>query len=127
MVAKSQLIFQTVFPNHMSLYEISSGKMILVIFRRFLNFGPFFGPFLGTLVKNAKHKKFAPCIYLHFCKQSTNPNINIWVLKCVFPKCTFSGPQTNRIDLYGIFLICQKPALRTTALIRNIIYHIDRI
>ena len=25
-------------------------KMILVIFRRFLNFGSFFGPFLGTLV-----------------------------------------------------------------------------
>ena len=34
--------------------------MILVIFLRFLNFGPFFGLFLGTLGEKSKHKKVAP-------------------------------------------------------------------
>ena len=41
--------------------------MILVIFRRFLNFGPFLGPFLGTLVEK-------------------NLNIDIWVQKIRFSK-----------------------------------------
>ena len=40
--------------------------MILVIFRRFLIFGPFFGPFLGTLVENSKLKKVAPDNSLNF-------------------------------------------------------------
>ena len=31
-------------------------------------------------------------------------------LKCVFPKCTFLGPQ-----LSCIFLICEKPAMRAPA------------
>ena len=29
-------------------------------------------------------------------------------LKCVFPKCTFSGPQLNRIDLVWYFLNSSK-------------------
>ena len=33
-------------------------------------------------------------------------------LKCVFPKCTFSGPQLSWRGCYGIFLIRQKPMLR---------------
>ena len=34
--------------------SLASGEMVL------LNFGPFLGPFLGTVVENAKHKKVAP-------------------------------------------------------------------
>ena len=34
-------------------------------------------------------------------------------LKCVFPKCTFAGPQLSRRGLVWIFLIRQKPTLRT--------------
>ena len=48
-------------------------------FSAFLNIGPFFGPFLGTVVKNAKHKKVAPGIDLTFCSTSKNPNIEIYV------------------------------------------------
>ena len=40
--------------------SLKSGKMVLVIFRCFLNFGLFFGPFLGTVVENAQHKRVAP-------------------------------------------------------------------
>ena len=77
--------------------------MILVIFRRFLNFGPFFGPFLGTLVENSKNKKVAP----------GNPNIDIWVPKMRFSKMyIFGGPNWVRGACYGIFFICEKPALR---------------
>ena len=41
-----------------------------------------FGPFLGSVVKNAKQKKVMPCIYLNLCNQ-----------KCVFKKCTYFGPK----------------------------------
>ena len=51
----------------------------LVIFRHFLNFKLFFGPFLGTVVKNAKHKKVVPGINL------TNPSVNVWVPQMRFP------------------------------------------
>ena len=63
--------------------------MILVIFRRFLNLGPFFGPFLGTVVENSKHKRVAPGNSLNF--QQKNPNINIWVSKMRFPKIYIFG------------------------------------
>ena len=39
-----------------------NGHFVLVIFWRFLNFGLFFVPFLGTKVKKANHKKVAPGI-----------------------------------------------------------------
>ena len=46
-----------------------SGKMVLVILGRFLNrFGPLFGPFLGTIVENAKHKKVVPGKSLNFSR-----------------------------------------------------------
>ena len=66
-------------------------KVILVIFRRFLNFGPFFGPFLGTLVENSKHKKVAP-------GNSLNPIIAIWVPKSRFSKMYIFGAP---IELEG--------------------------
>ena len=37
----------------------------LVIFGQFLNFGPFFGPFCGTVVKNTKKIKVAPGHFLY--------------------------------------------------------------
>ena len=55
--------------------------MVLVIFRRFLNFGPFFGPFLGTLVENAKLKRVAP----------GNSRIDIQVPKMLFSKIYIFG------------------------------------
>ena len=51
-----------------------SRKIIVVVFRCFFNFGSFFGPFLGMLVKNAK---VAPGIYLPFCNQSKNSSVYI--------------------------------------------------
>ena len=49
-----------------------------------------FRQFLGTVVKNAKHIKVAPGIYLHFCNQSKNLSVIILVLKICFPKiCIF--------------------------------------
>ena len=32
-------------------------------------FRPFFGPFLGTVVKNSKKEKVVPGIYLNFCSK----------------------------------------------------------
>ena len=54
---QSQHFRKGIFPY---IGSLRSGKMVLVIFLRFLNFGLFFGPFLGTEVKNAKLKKVAP-------------------------------------------------------------------
>ena len=72
---KSQFIYLTQFPEHLSLYEISSKSNYgLVFFGRFLNFGPFFGALI------------------------------FWFLKCVFTKCTFSGPQLNRLGLVWYLL-----------------------
>ena len=52
--------FFTEFPKQLSLYRMSKkGGMFLVIFRRFLNFRLFFGPFLGRVVEDAIHKKIA--------------------------------------------------------------------
>ena len=63
--------------------------MVVVIFRRFLNFGPFFGQFLGTVVENAKHKKVAPGNSIQFRK--TKPTIDIWVPKMRFSKMYIFG------------------------------------
>ena len=63
----------------------SSRNQDLVIFRRFLNFGPIFVPFLGTTVKNAKHKKGAPGNSLK------NRASIIKSLKCVFCKMYIFG------------------------------------
>ena len=59
--------------------------MVLVILQPVLNFGPFFGPFLGTLVENAKIKRVAAG------KTNTNPNIDIWVPKMRLPKMYIFG------------------------------------
>ena len=71
--------------------------MVLVIFWRFLNFGPFFGPFLGTVVENSKHKRVAPGNFLNFPTKK-NPHINIWVPKMRFYKMYSFGAQ---IELEG--------------------------
>merc|ERR1712127_1101552 len=70
-------------------------KMILVIFLRFLNVGPFFGPFLGTLVENSKYKKVAPGNSLNFPKKIKILTLIFGYQNCVFLKCTFSGPQLS--------------------------------
>ena len=46
-----------------------SGEMVLLIFPRFLSFGPFFEPFLGTVLEITKHKRVAPGNSLNFQKQ----------------------------------------------------------
>ena len=56
---KFNLIVIKIFPN--------TCRYILC-FGHFFNFGPFFGPFSGTIVKNAKYKKVAPGIDLIFVK-----------------------------------------------------------
>ena len=76
--------------------------MVLVIFQRFLNFGPFFGPFLGTVVENSKHKRVVP-------GNSVKKKLKILTLifgsqKCVFPKRTFSRPQWSRRGLVWCLL-----------------------
>ena len=94
----------------MSLYRISEKwESGFGHFWRFLNFGPFFGPFLGTVVGNSKHKKGAP---------GNSIKIKILILifgsqKCVFPKCTFLGPQLSRSGLVWYLLYLWKaPAPR---------------
>ena len=72
-----------------------SGNYDLVIFRCFLNFGPFFEPFLGTVVKNTKHEKIAPGIDLNFSK---NPSVNSCFLKMHFHKMYIFGAP---IELTG--------------------------
>ena len=57
-------------------------------FSAFLNFGPFFGPFLGTVVENAKHKRVAPGNSLNF---PNFPSIDIWVPKMRFSKLYIFG------------------------------------
>ena len=60
--------------------------MVLVIFHRYFNFGPFFGPFLGTLVENAKKGRVAPGDF-----PQKNLNIYIWVPKMRFSKMYIFG------------------------------------
>ena len=67
-----------------------SGNYGLVIFRRFVNFGPFCGPFLLSVVKNAKHEKVFD---INFCNQSKNHSIHTWVPKMRFPKMYIFGAQ----------------------------------
>ena len=81
--------------------------MVLVIFWRFLNFGPF----LGTVGENVKHKRVAPGISLNL----KNPNIDIWVPKMRFDKMYIFGAPIE----YGIFLIREKPALRAALIIKD--------
>ena len=61
------------------------GKWFWSLFGVFFNFGPFFGPFLGTVVEISKHKKVAPGNYLNF------PNNDIWVPKMRFSKMYIFG------------------------------------
>ena len=59
-----------------------------------------FGSFLGTVVKNAKHKKVVICrIILASILGS---------VICVFPKCTSLGPHLNRRGLVWYFLNSSK-------------------
>ena len=82
-----------------------SGNYNLVIFRHFLNFGSFFGPFLGTVVKNAKHRKVAP-------GNSLKTLASIFKsLNCAFPKYKFSVPQLNRRGLVWYLLNSSKAQL----------------
>ena len=88
--------------------------MVLVIFWH-LDFRPFFGPFLGNVVKNAKHNRVAPGNSLNF--PTKNSNIDIWVPKMFFSKMyIFGAPIESGMVWYGIFLIREKPALRAVAL-----------
>ena len=64
----------------------------------FVNFELFFGQLLGTAVKNTNHKKVVPGNYLNKKKS----------LKCVFPRCKFSGPQLSRRGLVWNFLNSSK-------------------
>ena len=65
--------------------------MVLVIFWHFLNFGPFFGLFLGILVENAK-KRVAHGNSLNY-QQTKNPNIDIGVpTMCLFKMYIFGAP-----------------------------------
>ena len=43
-----------------------NGNYASVLLQRFLNFKPFFGPFLGTIVNTLTHKKVAPGINIIF-------------------------------------------------------------
>ena len=76
----------------------------LVIFQPFI---PFFGPFLGTIVKSAK-KNVAPGNSLNFQHKIKPLSLIFRSLKCVFPRCTFSGPQLNRLGLVWYFLNSSK-------------------
>ena len=73
-------------------------KMVWVIFRRFLSFGPFFWTILGTAVKNAKHKKVVPGNSLNFQIKIKNPSIHIWVPNMCFVKMYIFGAS---IELEG--------------------------
>ena len=42
-------------------------------------------------MKNAKHYKVAPGIYLNVSNQSKNPSIDIWVPKMRYPKIRIFG------------------------------------
>ena len=97
------------FPNICPYIEsLKSRNYNLVIFRRFLNFGPFFGPFSGTAVENARHKKVAPDINLNFLISQKVLALIFRSVNCVFPKCTFSGPQLNRLGLEWYLLNSSK-------------------
>ena len=47
----------------------------------FKNFRLFFGPFVGTVVKNAKLKNLAPGNDLHFSSCAKNLALTFWLLK----------------------------------------------
>ena len=82
-ILKSSYLCNAKFPN-ISLYigSAKSRNFDLLIFRCFSSFGLFFGPFLGTIVKNAKHEKVAPGIFLNF-REEIIASI-FWSQKCVF-------------------------------------------
>merc|ERR1712127_885597 len=105
-VPKSQLFLEKEFSPSFCPYIGSPRcvKMILVIFRRFLNFGPFFWAVLGTQVENSKHKKVAPGNSLNFPKKIKTLTLIFVSQNCVFLKCTFSGPQLSRRGLVWYLL-----------------------
>ena len=92
---KTTLLFNTISPLHLQ----KSRNYDLVIFRRFFNFGPFFGPFSGTAVKNVKHEKVAPEYSLIKILASI-----LRSLKYVFLKCTFLDLQLNWLGLVWYLL-----------------------
>ena len=83
--------------------------MVLVIFRRFLNFGSFFCPFVGTVVENAKHNRVAPGNSLNCPKKiKKNHSINICVPKMRFSKMYIFGPKLNQLGLVWYLHISSK-------------------
>ena len=101
---KSIFLEKEIFPRFCPyMRSPPSGKMVLIIFRRFLNFGLFFGRFE---VLQWKHKKFAPGNSLNFLA------FIFGSLKWFFQNVQSRGLNWVGGAWYGIFLIRQKPALR---------------
>ena len=61
------------------------------------SFFSIFGPFLSTVVKNAKHKKVVPGIDLNLCKRLKNSFVDICVPKMCFSKMYIFGAPIESI------------------------------
>ena len=97
---KSQFIYLNKFLNICPyIGSPKSGNCDLVIFLHFLNFGPFLRPFLRTVLKNTKIKIVAPDQDLKFFIGKKILALICGSLKYIFQKCTFRGPQLNRLGL----------------------------
>ena len=65
-------------------------KTTLYLRMNFFKLQTFFWLFLGIVVRNSKHKKVPPCVYLQFTYQSNNLSVPIWVQKSFSQKVGFT-------------------------------------
>ena len=81
------------------------GKWFWSFFGVFLNFGPFFGPFLGTVVENSRDKKVAPGNSINFQNKLKFLHKYLGPTNVFFQNVHFWGPNRVGGAWYGIFLI----------------------
>ena len=98
---KKQLMYLTEFSEHLSLYEMSKRRELRFgHLLPFLNFGPFYGPVLGTAIKSAW--EFFKLKIASICRS----------LKRIFVNLHICGPNWINWAWYRIFLMHQKSTLR---------------
>ena len=97
---KILLLYQTQFPEHLSLYRICKKQELRFgHFSMFFQLRTVFGPFLGTVVKKAKYKKVAPGI-------SLNSREKIEILASIYNRDSNTTTEKNKSLLQSSSSFC---------------------
>ena len=104
-----------IFPKILSLYRISEKwPNGFGHFSAFFELWTVFWAVLRYPSGKCIKKRVALGNSLNFSKKNENPNIDIWVPKMVFPKCTFSGPKLSRRGVVWYLLNSLKARARAS-------------